>query len=190
MGTNKRIEWIDITKGIGICLVILGHTYRANDVLNWIYSFHMPLFFILSGWLRGINPSQCDKCEYFNKKFYALIIPLIIFLSLTFIYWFIIERNYREFDIGPMWFLPILFTVCISTEFLLMKSPNVKMIVLLCIFFICLFLYCTNKIEYSSFTAWICRYLGATIFYLCGILTSTIKTVKNFETIGKKTNIN
>lgn len=50
---NGRIAWVDIAKGLGIFLVVLGHTYRKNPVQNWIYSFHMPLFFILSGWLRG-----------------------------------------------------------------------------------------------------------------------------------------
>lgn len=40
---------IDIMKGIGICAVIAGHTF-LNTIHNLIYSFHMPLFFILSGY--------------------------------------------------------------------------------------------------------------------------------------------
>ena len=50
---SKRIEYLDIAKGVGILLVVLGH----NDfevislfVQRLIYSFHMPLFFFLSGY--------------------------------------------------------------------------------------------------------------------------------------------
>ena len=42
-----RSNFIDIVKGIGIFLVVLGH---QNTILTQeIYSFHMPLFFFLSG---------------------------------------------------------------------------------------------------------------------------------------------
>ncbi len=47
---RSRIEWVDIAKGIGIILVIIGHVNTFNSsVKEWIYSFHMPLFFILAG---------------------------------------------------------------------------------------------------------------------------------------------
>ena len=52
MKGTDRIEWIDIAKGFGILLVILGHTIAydcSHIVYNSIYSFHMPLFFFLSG---------------------------------------------------------------------------------------------------------------------------------------------
>lgn len=49
MQTEKRIDWIDYAKAIGIFLVVVGHTYAGNALTNWIYSFHMPLFFFLSG---------------------------------------------------------------------------------------------------------------------------------------------
>ena len=45
---GDRIEWIDIAKGIGIILVILGHTFEISRI-SAIYVFHMPLFFFLSG---------------------------------------------------------------------------------------------------------------------------------------------
>ena len=48
MGTDNRIEWIDIAKGIGMILVIAGHTF-ALDYSAPIYTFHMPLFFFISG---------------------------------------------------------------------------------------------------------------------------------------------
>lgn len=43
-----RIEYIDQTKGIGILLVLIGHC-SLPLVGKFIYMFHMPLFYILSG---------------------------------------------------------------------------------------------------------------------------------------------
>lgn len=47
----KRIEWLDVLKGIGILFVIWGHGLVKNTVLyNMIWSVHMPLFFYASGY--------------------------------------------------------------------------------------------------------------------------------------------
>jgi fucose 4-O-acetylase-like acetyltransferase len=57
-GDNRNsFEWVLIAKGIGIILVVVGHFYPQTSPTYWIeirriiYSFHMPLFFILSGYL-------------------------------------------------------------------------------------------------------------------------------------------
>lgn len=39
-----RESWIDVLKGIGIILVVIGHTSMENPLVKWIYVFHMPLF--------------------------------------------------------------------------------------------------------------------------------------------------
>lgn len=47
---SKRIEAIDIAKGIGIFFVVIGHFINMSSYPGRvIYSFHMPLFFFLSG---------------------------------------------------------------------------------------------------------------------------------------------
>jgi fucose 4-O-acetylase-like acetyltransferase len=46
---SLRLHYIDIAKGIGIILVVVGHTSTPLYLHNIIYQFHMPLFFILSG---------------------------------------------------------------------------------------------------------------------------------------------
>lgn len=49
MDTKRNyIEWIDIAKGIGIILVIAGHTFCLG-LSSPLYTFHLPLFFLLSG---------------------------------------------------------------------------------------------------------------------------------------------
>lgn len=63
---QRRIEWVDVARGIGIWLVVVGHTFRGlvnarlvprtEGVLfldSWIYAFHMPLFFALAGLFAG-----------------------------------------------------------------------------------------------------------------------------------------
>ncbi|MBR0156167.1 MAG: acyltransferase family protein [Clostridia bacterium] len=78
----KRKDYLDIARGIGILLVVLGHCPLVyNPLKQWIYSFHMPLFFIISGmvWDRASH----EKKGYFSGRFIAdkvkrLIIPCFI----------------------------------------------------------------------------------------------------------------
>ena len=46
---KTRIEWIDFAKGLTILLVVVGHTISNGLIRGSIFSFHMPLFFFLSG---------------------------------------------------------------------------------------------------------------------------------------------
>lgn len=70
----KRIEWVDIARGIGIILVILGHI-GIGKVGKFIYSFHIPLFFFLSGFCFSGN--NIDIKSFFKKKIKKLIIPYV-----------------------------------------------------------------------------------------------------------------
>ena len=66
----KRIEYLDIARGIGILLVVLGHNdFAALSPFfhQVIYSFHIPLFFFLSGYF--INAS-ISFFEYSRKRFH------------------------------------------------------------------------------------------------------------------------
>lgn len=52
MEKKQRLDYIDAAKAIAIILVIIGHCYWVGAVprlRNIIYSFHMPLFFVVSG---------------------------------------------------------------------------------------------------------------------------------------------
>ncbi|AYG36898.1 acyltransferase [Lactiplantibacillus pentosus] len=51
---RKRVMWIDVARGIAMLSVIVGHSlfyYVSSDVGRYIYAVHMPIFFILSGYL-------------------------------------------------------------------------------------------------------------------------------------------
>ncbi|MDQ7023168.1 MAG: acyltransferase family protein [Candidatus Gracilibacteria bacterium] len=75
-----RINWIDNLRGIGILLIVLGHTLMPEGSLltKYIFSFHVVLFFILSGLL--FNETKHINFRLFLKnKFLRLIIPFILF---------------------------------------------------------------------------------------------------------------
>ena len=46
---KKRVVWIDYAKAFAMLFVIIGHVETGSRLTNWVYSFHMPLFFFLSG---------------------------------------------------------------------------------------------------------------------------------------------
>lgn len=72
-GIDKRINWIDMAKGYGIFFVIIGHLYIPH-ISSLIYSFHMPLFFFLSGYLFK---KEIGVKEFIKKKFKGIIVPYL-----------------------------------------------------------------------------------------------------------------
>lgn len=61
---KKRLVWVDIAKAIAIICMIVGHEVTNNTLRVFIFSFHMPLFFILSGY----TSSYVDTWIKFNNK--------------------------------------------------------------------------------------------------------------------------
>lgn len=74
----KRIEWVDFAKGIGIVLVVLGHTgpFGHGYPGSWIGSFHMPLFFFLAG-LCFDETRYASLWQYAKRKAMALLYPYV-----------------------------------------------------------------------------------------------------------------
>lgn len=73
---NREIE-IDILKGIGIILVVMGHLEPGNILLKYIYSFHMFLFFFTSGYLNVKN-KDIYILDYVKTNSWRLIIPYML----------------------------------------------------------------------------------------------------------------
>jgi len=122
---SKRIEYIDIARGIGILLVVLGHNdfgYISPFGYKVIYSFHMPLFFLLSGYFLN---ASIPFFEFLKKRFnsllkpYLFIIFIIYFTSVSFEkmgFRTAIQRIVKSLygagyyiDWVQLWFLPNLF---------------------------------------------------------------------------------
>lgn len=83
---KKRIEYIDIAKGIGIILMVVGHSLSEDSKLRaFIYLFHMPLFFFISGVVFNELYFQNTKLLIKNKikgLWYPFVKYSIIFIFL------------------------------------------------------------------------------------------------------------
>lgn len=104
---SSRLEWIDILKGIAIFLVVLGHMryYPNNQPLkDTIYSFHMPLFFILAGITSAISLQRTSNlCAFLKKRFFSLFIPYTVWCFLPLPYSGI--DSYTTYDFGHRFYL-------------------------------------------------------------------------------------
>ena len=89
MTTNtkkERIPEFDMFKGVAIVLVVCGHILSRNwenvidnhPVYTWIYSFHMPLFFFISGYLIDYTAGSRSICYGLKKKALSLLVPYFI----------------------------------------------------------------------------------------------------------------
>ena len=164
-GENNRIDWIDCAKGIGMFLVILGHTVSQenateNLIRGSIFSFHMPLFFILSCTTFRFSEGNGQFVQKTKRAFRHLIIPaLIIYLLRIIIYivnnagtigWkgFLTEKinvliysSGSDVNIsgvvipafGMMWFFVVLFIGRSLFDYLHLNLKNTGFIVSICI---------------------------------------------------------
>lgn len=80
---KERIEWIDVAKGVGLLCVILGHL-KTPYLTFWIYTFHMPLFFFLSGVV--FSGDKYSFKEFLKRKIYSLVIPYFVLGSIIFVF--------------------------------------------------------------------------------------------------------
>jgi acyltransferase len=126
MSISNRIEWIDVCKGMGIFLVVLGHTMIDGTARSYIYSFHMPLFFFISGYLFSTKKYATFK-EFLVSKAKTLLIPYISFSIIalialkilvhqsidvtSFIKAFVMSKRNEIYYNDPLWFLTALFTI-------------------------------------------------------------------------------
>jgi len=136
-----RLGAIDVARAVGLVLVYYGHfveqiMYLKNPAAavhyKWIYSFHMILFFILSGWVRGARPSSASPRAFFKSTLASRIVPYLFFslvlamMSLLLPGWFPIvdlssASGYLQAAVStglgfplfnvPLWFLACLVSV-------------------------------------------------------------------------------
>ncbi len=136
---KQRIVWIDYAKAVAIFLVVLGHSFNpaggANlEAKNFIYSFHMPVFFFLSGYLYKRHNGLW--AEEYIKNIKSLIVPYFLLSALAGLISFPIfcysgnigEMYHRCIETligsgnglaGPAWFLWCLFWVKLISWFAL-----------------------------------------------------------------------
>lgn len=104
---DSRVDEIDVAKGIGILLVILGHIIPENTYIRTvIYSFHMSLFFFLSGLLAkkqySFNQKKTERKKRRFIKSNSRLIACYLFYSFVFIMFDIIFKGLlkRDFEVA------------------------------------------------------------------------------------------
>ena len=81
LAETNRQTWIDELKGFAIFLVVLGHMPYVSDTIilkHMIYSFHMPLFFLLAGCTAAISANRYSNYVFLKNRFISLLIPYIV----------------------------------------------------------------------------------------------------------------
>ncbi len=149
MTGKKHYEEIDICRGMGIVLVVLGHALKQTGetnsffdvLLSVIYSFHMPLFFFLSGFvsLKMLYfRAGKERLDYIKNRAFRLLIPYftvgILYLPLKYV---LSRYAVKPYDFSStwklffgenpntaLWFLYVLFLVSLVCV-LILREKNV-----------------------------------------------------------------
>ena len=119
---SSRILWLDLLKIIGIVLVVVGHFLPFCGLKKFIYSFHVPLFFVLSGFLAENRHAGVRRV-----RIGRLLMPYMIWSALSIVLASFVGADRVDLvnDMlplngfscwnQPMWFLLVLFLVTVVT---------------------------------------------------------------------------
>ncbi|WP_273755101.1 acyltransferase family protein [Leuconostoc mesenteroides] len=125
--SKRRFEEFDVAKAIGILLVVIGHNIPTGSLHEFIYSFHMTLFLVVSGLVIKheslMNLKTIRETVFMNQKalayflFYSIIYILfdlvvrVLWLkseSFHLIFWDVYQ-TLTFFGISVLWFISALF---------------------------------------------------------------------------------
>jgi len=159
-----RIVWVDIAKGIGIILVVFGHMIDLHSFPGmYIWSFHMPLFFFLSGMFMQDTLSL----YLIQRRARQLLLPCIVFAIISYaVMYFVLRRpvdllNSQSLP-GPLWFLTTLFLADMECR-LLVKYISIRYLIGVNLLASFVFQFLDWNLPYSLLSVFI-----ASFFYLIG----------------------
>ena len=139
---ENRLDWIDWMKALGIYLIVLGHFYSVGE--KFIYVFHVPLFFVISGFL---NKKETDGQVFWKKLWYNLAVPMLIMATLNLIIHCILKLLNGSFEpIDLYWFVR-------NVLFGMVSGYDALWFVYTLIFLKVLFQYCPSLRLFYSVTA-------------------------------------
>ena len=124
MNERKRSTYLDLIKAFAIVLVVLGHciqygsgyeyfeseAFYGNVIFKGIYSFHMPLFALISGYLFFYTVSNKNFMSVVKKEISSIILPVFSWS----VSYYLIFRGRTLLDVGLFAFLKNLLKFCLS----------------------------------------------------------------------------
>lgn len=87
----NRVDWIDIAKGLGMLAVVWGHICCEGWSNDLVYSFHIPLFFFLSGLVFN-GKKHRDFFQFLKNRARRLLLPYFIYSVITWLFWVLFTR--------------------------------------------------------------------------------------------------
>ena len=148
---NNRVLWVDNAKAIGMVLVFAGHFMEqiasagidvALEPYKYIYSFHIPFFFFISGFFIKIPEGESFK-EYLKKKALVRLVPVLFFEAILIPVW-LYKFNFNLLDFlwfgksniighptynGVNWFVVCLFTAELYIYFIYKYFIKYKLLI-------------------------------------------------------------
>jgi fucose 4-O-acetylase-like acetyltransferase len=160
---TNTLDWVLIAKGIGILLVVIGHFNPESSPAYWtntrnvIYSFHMPLFFLLSGYLytHGKYTYQQLLTNKIKRLIYPFVSIALLFFTIKYIagelvylghpidnkslYYLLTDPVHSYMPL--LWFVYALFIIFAIYPLLRLLLPN---IIILCTLLVCIIYFGTD----------------------------------------------
>ena len=151
-------------------------------LVQWLYTFHMPLFFALSGYILYKFGKHIPFQKFLLKRTKSILWPFILFRFLLFIYWIVIESHFRAFDMGPIWFLIILYLAeLVAYPIFYNKRGNSFWIVSVCCLVAVLWFTLKLVLPAKFLSSWFLRFLNGLMWYIlgyvCGIVEQDIRMI-------------
>jgi fucose 4-O-acetylase-like acetyltransferase len=133
---KERLDWIDYSKGIGIFLVVFGHALRgliSSSIIQpspivtfidqWMYGFHMPLFFFISGlFIEGSLSKPFGK--FIGNKLSTIVYPYFLWSIFQSLIQVVASRYTNEgLSLGDIWkiiYIPVMQFWFLYTLFMIM----------------------------------------------------------------------
>lgn len=130
IGQQPGLRWADVLKFWGILAIVWGHTLSDGAVHQYLYSFHVPLFFFVIG--LYFKASRVSFCHFCKKKAISLLVPYFAFAVISVLIFSVLgelassalDSDAVDFSLGtnllevltgqcranrPLWFLPCMF---------------------------------------------------------------------------------
>lgn len=191
----KRMSWIDTAKGITIVLVVIGHVgssyhsaglYLTSNLFcfshDFVYSFHMPMFMLLSGLLFSYSTVN-DKKSAIKQKIFNYGIPYVTFSFVWYIFKMILSPNTNTqlsvsdillipfYPISFMWYIYALLIMQVMQITIGKKGPvfqSVHLVISLVLMFILPYLIdALQGIRFSDLV--ICDVFKFWFYFLLGV---------------------
>lgn len=118
---HKRIEWIDIFKGVAIILMVVGHS--TGKFNGFIYQFHMSAFFFISGYTYTHNRNE-SYTKFALKKAYRLLLPIFVVSVAVLLFMEVLDRIGLDGMLGANWFMYTLFGIFILAKLICAYIQN------------------------------------------------------------------